>query len=503
MLYDQNVFRILEIEPTDDKKAIKKAYAKLVKRYHPEEFPEKWQEIHDAYEIALKIAEYKAVYENTEDSQNDDTICDYKEKGKEQDQEYNQEQSVEETDELDAIFDQIEQLSAEQKRNDTAFRKVIEQLQEIAGKQHYKKEEWEKFFNQDDILQFISRREFLYQLGDCLGNRRIDDDIYELLKKQIQLVKEVYVDRKIEPASIGFYPIYYAENKIDDAHKNRMQRNENSMKVFWSAALLIIAILINQLANSYVSSMNNQRDGYITETEQQQAEEKEEAAEEAKQSVSGKATETKNTAQGDTMGNVITEGTYRYLQEVILTGNSGTVCNVYIPKDEDAKMEAQHAYGWIPGFDVSVRIQSSSEEKDTWMKEYVEEQCEKDGTYVEYGGIWITQRMEAGERRTMANYEDAEYMTIYDEEYFGMTTRTLTICGYAVLEECEREVEEAVIIIKLSLSMDPDEAEEKDEILKELEAAYGLDLHEYYSSNLPQCSLPHTAFTRKESQKQS
>lgn len=57
LLYNRNVFHILEIEPSEDKKAIKKTYAKLVKRYHPEEYPEKWKEIHDAYEAALKMAE--------------------------------------------------------------------------------------------------------------------------------------------------------------------------------------------------------------------------------------------------------------------------------------------------------------------------------------------------------------------------------------------------------------------------------------------------------------
>lgn len=49
-------FRILEIDVTDDKKVIKKTYAELVKKYHPEEYPEKWQEIHEAYETALKGA---------------------------------------------------------------------------------------------------------------------------------------------------------------------------------------------------------------------------------------------------------------------------------------------------------------------------------------------------------------------------------------------------------------------------------------------------------------
>ena len=49
----RNPFKVLGIEPTSDKKQIKKAYAKLAARYHPEEYPEKWQEIHEAYEAAI------------------------------------------------------------------------------------------------------------------------------------------------------------------------------------------------------------------------------------------------------------------------------------------------------------------------------------------------------------------------------------------------------------------------------------------------------------------
>ena len=49
-------FKVLGIEPTSDKKQIKKVYAKLAARYHPEEYPEKWQEIHEAYEAAIQFA---------------------------------------------------------------------------------------------------------------------------------------------------------------------------------------------------------------------------------------------------------------------------------------------------------------------------------------------------------------------------------------------------------------------------------------------------------------
>ncbi len=51
-------FKILEIEPTDDKKKIKIAYSKMLKKYHPEEFPEMFMKIRKAYQTALEFEEY-------------------------------------------------------------------------------------------------------------------------------------------------------------------------------------------------------------------------------------------------------------------------------------------------------------------------------------------------------------------------------------------------------------------------------------------------------------
>jgi len=51
-----NSFDILGIAPTDDKRAIKKAYSAKLKQYHPEEHPEKFAKINDAYRAALTYA---------------------------------------------------------------------------------------------------------------------------------------------------------------------------------------------------------------------------------------------------------------------------------------------------------------------------------------------------------------------------------------------------------------------------------------------------------------
>lgn len=48
-----NAWKILGIEPTKDKKEIKKAYARLLKQYHPEENPEEFKQIQAAYQQCL------------------------------------------------------------------------------------------------------------------------------------------------------------------------------------------------------------------------------------------------------------------------------------------------------------------------------------------------------------------------------------------------------------------------------------------------------------------
>ncbi len=52
-----DVWKILEMEPTEDKRAIRRAYARLSKNCHPEDTPEKFQVLYSAYQKALHWAE--------------------------------------------------------------------------------------------------------------------------------------------------------------------------------------------------------------------------------------------------------------------------------------------------------------------------------------------------------------------------------------------------------------------------------------------------------------
>ena len=54
-------WKTLELAPTADVREIKRAYARLTKKYHPEDAPEEFRALHDAYEQALAYAKRRPV----------------------------------------------------------------------------------------------------------------------------------------------------------------------------------------------------------------------------------------------------------------------------------------------------------------------------------------------------------------------------------------------------------------------------------------------------------
>lgn len=51
----ESLFTILGLAPTNDLKAIRKAYSKMSAKYHPEENPEEWKKIHNAFKSLTGI----------------------------------------------------------------------------------------------------------------------------------------------------------------------------------------------------------------------------------------------------------------------------------------------------------------------------------------------------------------------------------------------------------------------------------------------------------------
>lgn len=60
-----DIWTILGIEQTTDKRMIKRAYGRRTAQYHPEEYPEEFKSIHEAYVEALEYAEHVSVKSQT------------------------------------------------------------------------------------------------------------------------------------------------------------------------------------------------------------------------------------------------------------------------------------------------------------------------------------------------------------------------------------------------------------------------------------------------------
>ena len=242
---NENVFRILEIEPTNDKKEIKKAYARLVKRYHPEEHPEEWEKIHNAYEQALKMAEPGKPLMRIEPSIQ---MAEPKLPVREEETEV----------ELHSLFDNIGEMAREKQHQDKeAFKRNVQEVmndfREISGENELDIKEWEVFFAQETRLPYICTREFLEMLGDCFENRTIEYEMYSFLKKQLTVITEYSRDEKIALQNIGLLnPVDYAEKKIYKAYAGESAygsgddaetRGRKIRRTVWIITIVVGAIL--------------------------------------------------------------------------------------------------------------------------------------------------------------------------------------------------------------------------------------------------------------------
>lgn len=265
------VFQVLEIEPTDDIKEIKKAYARMVKKYHPEEYPEKWKEIHDAYEAALKIAKQgqriETVFHVKESRLPPEVISEKAEEKQENHQhtpvikteekaeieettelQYEVEQETPEDKSLISMFENIEDLSQEQQdqnRREKALkqrilREKLEDFKEMAVEKKFDGDAWENYFNQEDILPIISQKEFLFQMGNFFLYKKINRKKYKFLMKQLARIEEYHEEHNITFSDDEPDPIEHADSRIWEAYRTYIIKR---IIVFALICLLVLAAL--------------------------------------------------------------------------------------------------------------------------------------------------------------------------------------------------------------------------------------------------------------------
>lgn len=123
-------FKILEIDLTADKKNIKSAYSKILKKYHPEEFPDLFIQINEAYKKTLEYAE------------------NYSDRGRTKNKnDYNNFQNIEKT--RNRYFEDIFEDNNEFNKNSKTFQENHDK------KNTYSNEKYKNMFDDMNILEYI------------------------------------------------------------------------------------------------------------------------------------------------------------------------------------------------------------------------------------------------------------------------------------------------------------------------------------------------------------
>lgn len=222
-----NIWKILGIEPTTDKKAIRRAYAARSKETHPEEKPEEFRMLYEAYQKALEYAK--------RGGQSASFIVEEK---IEIEQENKEEKSLEESDEL--LLSYFEKNIRERTKNVQEFcqrflafamERRTPELKEWWAKYLYTEEFQEIKWHPDVIKLFVEELEkrFKFEKDFIL----LLWDAYDFQKEESEYNEEI---RKL-------YHILHTEYEMKLAIDNlRVQQEENRRR--WKRNFLIAGILL-------------------------------------------------------------------------------------------------------------------------------------------------------------------------------------------------------------------------------------------------------------------
>lgn len=177
-------FDVLGIEQTTDKKAIKKAYALLVKQYHPEEFPEEWKQIHDAFLAAMQYAK-GASESRIEEPQKSSLHLDVS---------YEKEA-------YDDTFGGIREGIRE--REQSNFEEACKELKKLSGLSGYRSyRRWKQFFSSDSFKEVSE--EILLVMLEILQIHNPGRKAAELIKNTMEdLIRDYSASMQLQKASLA------------------------------------------------------------------------------------------------------------------------------------------------------------------------------------------------------------------------------------------------------------------------------------------------------------
>lgn len=276
------IFDILGIEPTSDRRVIKKAYAQKVKECHPEENPEEWKQLHNAYEAALKYAKSGGdsyhvpvdipVERAVNRSVQQDVFCkeqeekknkeqvEKKQSGKEkrereQREREQREQEQRKEQELNNLFEEIDSQNAEKKLQlKEEYSKEIDKLKKCSKKQAFWR--WKAFFSHPDFLCYSQESEFWKMLAETLGRLSLSGGIINYILKKLDGIEEyVNIHASLETAGK-----FRQVKNVCKAKKNYITRlkeeRKSARKNFIRIAIIIILVVGPWVINWQIKQTN-------------------------------------------------------------------------------------------------------------------------------------------------------------------------------------------------------------------------------------------------------
>ena len=226
------IYQVLGISPTRDKKIIRKAYAGLIRKYHPEEHPEKWKEIHDAYTIAMQRADQEEVPAVSISKPKNEEQRPQREEQKPQHEEQTPQQQEQNPQEKNAevrrksenrkgetkqpeedLFGNLEKLTEtakkeQQEERQRQLKTAIEQLNTLCEPKKLQFLQWQEFFGKEEYQWAVRQGEFLYELANRLRGHVMGRRLYRFLLDQIQTIENYNRSVNEIPKKQGAYDAY-------------------------------------------------------------------------------------------------------------------------------------------------------------------------------------------------------------------------------------------------------------------------------------------------------
>lgn len=216
-----DIYQVLGISPTRDKKIIRKAYAGLIRKYHPEEHPEKWKEIHDAYTIAMQRADEDQPLHEEQKSEQEEQKPQHEEQKPEQEEQKPQEEAVgvhrksesKWPEPEEDLFGNLEKLSEtakkeQQEERQRQLKAAIEQLNTLCEPKKLQFLQWQEFFGKEEYQWAVRQGEFLYELANRLRGHVMGRRLYRFLIDQIQTIENYNRSVNEIPKKQGAYDAY-------------------------------------------------------------------------------------------------------------------------------------------------------------------------------------------------------------------------------------------------------------------------------------------------------